>query len=321
MKFLILYCWVVKQYKKTQCVFCIVGSLKSIFIHVRKPLRQLIFNLIKIGTKDNNQFFIFTQILTTCVNTRVISHFKTTTPMKKILPILITFFSITVFGQTYSEVMNNQMTFEKWEKESKTNIRLLPKYGNAVKTEEQKKLDQELIETSLKIDGTNRKASDHMIQVGFSYIYRDIKTAMYRFNQAFLLDSTNSDIYWGYGGVYMVLRNYDLAKKQYLEGLKINPNNPHLLTDYGTYFMIQYSNLLEVSKKDAIENLQLAIQTFNKSYELDPNDQNTLYKLSVAYYTDGNCKNATLFLDKCKALGGKPIDKGYESELKKKCKK
>lgn len=241
--------------------------------------------------------------------------------MKKTLTILITFLSITVFGQTYSEVMNNQMTFEKWEKESKTNIRLLPKYGNAIKTEEQKRLDQELIETSLKIDGTHRKASDHMIQVGFSYLYRDIKTAMYRFNQAFLLDSTNSDIYWGYGGVYMVLGNYELAKEQYLEGLKINPDNSRILTDYGTYLMIQYSNLLEVSKKDAEENLALAIKTFNKSYEIDRIDQNTLYKLSVAYYTNGDCKNAILFLERCKALGGKPIDKSYESELKKKCKK
>ena len=240
--------------------------------------------------------------------------------MKKILTILITFFSITVFGQTYNEVMNDQMTYEKWEKESKTNIRLLPKYGNAVKTEEQKKLDQQFIETSLKIDGTPRKASDHMIQVGFSYLYRDIKTAMYRFNQAFLLDSTNTDIYWGYGGVYTILGNYELAKEQYLEGLKINPDNHHLLTDLGTYFMIQYSNLLEVSKKDAEENLDLAIKTFNKSYGIDPNDQNTLYKLSVAYYTKGDCKNATFFLKKCKALGGRPIDNGYETELKKTCK-
>jgi tetratricopeptide (TPR) repeat protein len=240
--------------------------------------------------------------------------------MKKTLTILITFLSITVFGQTYSEVMNNQMTFEKWEKESKTNIRLLTKYGNAVKTEEQKKLDQELIETSLKIDGTPRKASDHMIQVGFSYVYRDIKTAMYRFNQAFLLDSTNSDIYWGYGGVYMVLGNYELAKEQYLDGLKINPNNPHLLTDYGTYFMIQYSNLLEVSKNDAEENLDLAIQNFNKSYLIDPNDQNTSYKLSVAYLSKGDCENALSFYKKCKALGGRPIPKEYDKEIKSRCK-
>ena len=240
--------------------------------------------------------------------------------MKKTLTILITFFSLSVLGQTINKVMNNQMTFEKWEKESKTNTRLLPKYGNVKKTEQQKKLDQEFIETLLKQDGTNRKASAHMIQIGFSYIYKDIKTAMYRFNQAFLLDSTNTDIYWGFGGIYMVLGNFELAKKQYLEGLKINPNNPHLLTDYGTYFMIQYSKLLNVSKKNAEENLGLGIKNFNKSYKVDPNDQNTLYKLSVAYLTKGDCENAFFFYKKCKDLGGQPITKEYDMEIKKRCK-
>ena len=35
---------------------------------------------------------------------------------------------------------------------------------------------------------------------------------MYRFNQAYLLDSTNTDIYWGFGGVYMTLGDFENAK-------------------------------------------------------------------------------------------------------------
>ena len=54
-------------------------------------------------------------------------------------------------------------------------------------------------------------ASDYLIKLGFNYMYkRDLKTAMYRFNQAYLLDSTNSDIYWGYGAIYMTLGNFEL---------------------------------------------------------------------------------------------------------------
>ncbi len=63
---------------------------------------------------------------------------------------------------------------------------------------------------------------------------------MYRFNQSYLLDSTSTDIYWGYGAVYMTLQNYEKAREQYLEGLTINPRNVHLLTDYATYFRIRY---------------------------------------------------------------------------------
>jgi len=141
--------------------------------------------------------------------------------MKNILTLVITFFTLTTFGQ--------QMTSEQWDEEAKTNIRLLPKYGHIQKTEEQQKLDQKFIDETIqqeKFKGDKTAASNHMISLGFNYLYRgDVKTAMYRFNQAYLLDSLNNDIYWGYGAVYMTLGNYEKAKQQYEEGLSINPDN------------------------------------------------------------------------------------------------
>src|SRR5690349_20549783 len=102
--------------------------------------------------------------------------------MKTILTLAIALTSMTTFGQL--------MTSAQWEKEAKTNIRLLPKYGHVSKTEGQMNADKQFIEETLKIDSTKEKGSDHMIRLGFRYLYRDNKTAMYRFNQAYLLDST-----------------------------------------------------------------------------------------------------------------------------------
>lgn len=241
--------------------------------------------------------------------------------MKKILTIAVTLISLTTFGQKYSDVIEQKMTSEKWDEEAKTNIRLLPKYGHIPKTDAQKKSDREFIETVLKQDTTNRKASDHMVRLGFSYLYRDIKTAMYRFNQAYLLDSTNTDIYWGFGGVYMTLGDYSKAEKQYREGLSINPNNTHLLTDYGTYFMAQYYGLQPIDEKGALTNLDSAITYMIKSYKLDPTDQNTTFKLSICYWNKGDCANAWKYYDICKELGGQPITEDYTKDLKKKCKR
>lgn len=241
--------------------------------------------------------------------------------MKRILTLAITLLTLTTFGQKVSEVMGQQMTSEKWDDEAKTNIRLLPKYGHVQKTEAQKKSDQEFIETALKKDSTNRKASDHLISLGFQYLYRDIKTAMYRFNQAYLLDSTNTDIYWGFGGVYMTLGDYAKAEKQYQEGLTINPNNPHLLTDYGTYFMVQYYGIQPIDENGAMTNLESAISYMVKSYQLDPTDQNTSFKLSICYWNKGDCDNAWKYYNICKALGGQPITEDYTKDLKKKCKR
>ena len=232
--------------------------------------------------------------------------------MKNIFTIIILLISGPALGQ--------QMTWEQWEKESLRNIRLLPKYGNVEKTKEQKESDMKFVETILKQDSTHRKGSDHLINLGFQYLYRDVKTAMYRFNQAYLLDSTNIDIYWGYGAVYMILGQYQKAKELYEEGLQIDPDNTHLLTDYGTYFMAQYYALESVNKEKALQNLDTAITYMTKSYKIDPTDQNTTFKLSTLYWNKDDCDNAWKYYDECKSLGGQPITEAYTKDLEKKCK-
>lgn len=232
--------------------------------------------------------------------------------MKQILTLTILFFASTVFGQ--------QMTLEQWNEEARTNIRLLPKYGHVKKTEELKRLDKEFIERALKEDTTNRKASNRLIRIGFNYIYEDIKKAMYRFNQAYLLDSTNTDIYWGFGGVYMTLGDYEKAEQQYKEGLSLNPNNTHLLTDYGTCFMAQYLALQLIDEEKALIYLEKAITNILQSYKLNPTDQNTIFKLSVCYWNKGDCDNAWKYYNIFKELGGRLISEAYIEELKKKCK-
>jgi len=133
------------------------------------------------------------------------------------------------------------INYNEWKEEAKTNIRLFPKYGNQAKTEQQKEADQKLISAYTQQYESRGKASQMMIKLGFDYLYRgDIKTAMYRFNQAWLLDSSNVDVYWGFGAVYFSLEQGDLAIAQYDEGLKVDPKNARLITDKATVYMMDY---------------------------------------------------------------------------------
>jgi len=245
--------------------------------------------------------------------------------MKRLLISLLYPLTITVFAQ--------QMNSTEWDDQAKSNIRLLPKYGLVQKTKEQKEADEKFISETMELEqynGDRTAASNHLIQLGFTYLYnRDVKTAMYRFNQAYLLDSANTDIYWGFGAVYMTLGNYDKAKMQYTEGLKKKPNNSHLLTDYGTYFMSQYYDFVSMPPNVGVKNpteqagiyLDSALNYLKKSYQVDSKDRNTSFKLSVVYNFKNDCSNAWKFYDECKALGGQPITEEYTKELLKKCKR
>jgi tetratricopeptide (TPR) repeat protein len=232
----------------------------------------------------------------------------------KILLTLLILSSATI--TSYSQ----QISWQEWEEESKTNIRLLPQYGLVEKTEGQLAADEKFIETILSQGYTRKSASAHFIRLGFDYLYPDVKTAMYRFNQAYLLDSANVDIYWGYGGVYMVLGNYQKAKEQYEKGLALDPDNTNLLTDYGTYYMAQYFALDPIDKELAQQNYATAIKYLSKSYRLDPNNQNTTFKLAVLYLVKEDCPNALRFYNECVADGGQPLSEEFTKNIMEKCK-
>jgi len=226
--------------------------------------------------------------------------------MKKLKLVILFLFPTILYGQ--------QMTHEQWEKEAMTNKRLLPKYGNLPKSEGELKADKEFLVKAIELDTTAEKAAAHMIDLGFQYLYQDMKTAMYRFNQAYLLDSTNSDIYWGYGAIYFMLNRLDLAREQYEQGLAVDPANTRIITDYGTTYMSEY---FANQNNSALEK---AISMLSKSYTIDPTNQNTSYKLSSCYLMRNDCENAVKFYKACISFGGDPVTQEFKNEIEKRCK-
>ncbi len=226
--------------------------------------------------------------------------------VKIILNVILSVVSIGVYGQ--------QLDYSSWKEESKNNIRLLPEYGNVTKSKEQKEADDDFIKLSLQQDGTREKASEHMVELGFSYLYKkDLRTAMYRFNQAWLLNPKNENAYWGFGAIYFTFNDFDNAMTQYTKGLKINPKSSSILTDKATVYLTKFNTL------GGKVNLDSATNIFKRSYLADPKNQNTLFKLSVCYFMSDNCKDALKYYEECKVLGGQPITKEYTEALNKKC--
>lgn len=228
--------------------------------------------------------------------------------MRYFFGLIILSISTLTFGQ--------QITYDIWKEEAKNEIRLQPKYGNAIKSKEQKDADEELIKTYLAQEGTYRKASELLIKLGFDHLYRgDLKTAMFRFNQAWLLDPKNENVFWAFGAIYFSFQDIENAIKQYEEGLLINPNSSNILTDKATIFLTKFN----ISSN--LNDLNSAIDLFEKSYAIDSRNQNTLFKISACYFFKNDCEKAWKYYNECKALGGKPITPEYTNALIQKCKK
>jgi Tfp pilus assembly protein PilF len=226
--------------------------------------------------------------------------------VKIMLKAILLTMSIGVYGQ--------QINYSSWKDESKSNIRLLPEYGNFTKTKEQREADDNFIKLSLQQDGTREKASNHMVDLGFNYLYKnDLRTAMYRFNQAWLLNPENENAYWGFGAIYFMFGDFENAMTQYSKGLRINPKSSNILTDKATIYLTKFNT------NGGKINLDSATRIFNRSYLADPKNQNTLFKLSACYFMNNNCNDALKYYKECQALGGRPITKEYTEALKKSC--
>jgi tetratricopeptide (TPR) repeat protein len=105
-------------------------------------------------------------------------------------------------------------------------INTLPMYGHVKKCKEQLDSDKDFLTQCDKEFKNRKEAAQFHVDKGWEYFYKNqFETAMKRFNQAWLLDSLNADIFWGYGNI-LGMKNRDFKQSLvFLEqSLKINAN-------------------------------------------------------------------------------------------------
>lgn len=228
---------------------------------------------------------------------------------------------IIVLSFVFSLGMNaQQATFKSWQKEAKKDIRMLPEFGDLEKTKDEIAADTRFVNAIIEGGESKTTGAHEMIRIGFDYLYKgDLKTAMHRFNQAYLLNPENSGIYAGYGAVYSALGAYNEARIEYNKGLKIEPESAPILTDFATTYLGEYYANVRSNYKRAQKSLNMAKEKLLASYAADPEYINTSYKLSIVYLNSQDCKNAKKYLVITRELGGQPITKGYLANFNSQC--
>lgn len=157
-------------------------------------------------------------------------------------------------------------------------INTLPMYGGAVKCAEQLQIDSDFLEECDKKFESIEVAAIHHVDLAWGYFYKDqLDKAMTRLNQAWLLDSLNADIYWGYGNVLGKQQKFEESVKYLEKSLKMNPENPKVWISAST----SYGQLFYRSKD--VDQLNRTIDYLKKSISLDPTNAQAFAQLTASY--------------------------------------
>lgn len=225
--------------------------------------------------------------------------------MKSIITIVCLLSSCMIYGQ--------ELSFEQYQKEAKINKRLLPKYGLITKSSDEQVSDKAFIDRAIKEHSTAEKASSKMVEKGYHSLESDPRTAMYNFNQAYLLDSSNANIYWGYGKLYTHFKQFKLAKMYYEQGLKLDSKNTMLLNGLAENYHSDY----EINGIDS--NMTNCIAILQSSFRVNPSKSQTSKLLTLAYIETNNCEKARTYYKVYLATDGKESEFELMEIMEKKC--
>lgn len=108
-------------------------------------------------------------------------------------------------------------------------INEIPEFGHQPKTPEQIKADQDFLAEAQK----HPDAADQMIRAGWAFFQRgDMFAAIRRFNQAWLIDSTRWEVYWGFAATEGKMDKYESSKYYYEKALSLGGDTKILNPEY-----------------------------------------------------------------------------------------
>jgi len=195
--------------------------------------------------------------------------------------------------------------------ETPQDINLLPKYGLAPKTAEQRAADDKFVAaTGQEYHGDFKKASKEIAERGWDLLRRgDSATAMQRFNQAWLLNVENGSALWGMAALRGQAGKFAESLQLFGEAEQFAGGDMDFMADYAK--IIAFAGLQ--GKDDGL--VKNALTRFSFIYDRAPdhtmNLQNwaiTLYflgdyqaaweKISLAMATPGQAELNRAFIDK-----------------------
>jgi Tfp pilus assembly protein PilF len=182
----------------------------------------------------------------------------------------------------------------------------VPMYGgmNRATVEQLREADEKLIAETVMRFGSREKASAMFVSNGFAYYGRDdLTNAMRRFNQAWLLDPNNPEVYWGFATVLhdqgKNCESMKLFEKAYSFGRYVEGMNP----DAGRIF-----TLCALDDKTLTDDARNALykrsdELYSESLSKDSNKGYVYASLATTRYWRGQYAEAWAAVKQARAKG------------------
>lgn len=153
-----------------------------------------------------------------------------------------------------------------------------------------KRADERLIADVTKEFGSREKASDLFVEQGIRF-YRmdDYAKAMRRFNQAWLLNSDNPDVYWGFAMVYHDRGKPCDAERMIDTALVHGLSKPIALADAGRIITLcTHANADFSSDEERKTEYARSESMYIRANSESPNNDYILSSWATAYYWRGD---------------------------------
>jgi len=221
------------------------------------------------------------------------------------------FFLVLIITPFFTSCSKRQNIVEKEENyECIQGINLMPMYGHVKKCKEQIESDKNFLQLCEQQFGNLKKASAVHVDMGWHYFKNgDTETAMKRFNQAWLLDSLNSNVYWGFGVIEGKLERIDESIKLLNRSVKLNPENALV------WQSLAVMNGEKYKQENDFQCLETMVEHLKKSIALSFQHEESYRLLTVAYCDLSQQDSAFKYMQITDQMNPKLIDADLRKKI------
>lgn len=186
----------------------------------------------------------------------------------------------------------------------------LPMYGGVQKCPELIAADEIFFQTVAKQYPDKKIAAKEMVTLAWDYLYkRDISTAMKRFNQAWMLDSLNANVYWGFASIQGYRQQFTESEILFKRAIVLDSLQSNLYVDYATTL----GNLYDKTKNQ--DKLLECINVLDKAIALDENNAKAYFQKAVCFYYLDDMANAKKMLVMTEKINPEVVDASFKALL------